>query len=349
MTARFDGIMHPSPDVVKGIEALTPYNPFNSSPFVAAQRQTGRNAVALVLRDDDGIVAGCLGYLEGRSIDRRMEIPSAHDVPVASSDAAQSYWRRVMTFCRTHGVVHLDLGSYATASMDLPLLPEQTSRRQRQEHVLDLKEPLPRLPSSHRRNVTRARRLGIRVQRTHDSTALLDHLNLMSASMERRQRRGESVPVVQADSLSHALLASGAAELFQAHDGTSVLSSILVLRAPLGAYYQSAGTSPTGMEMGASHFLVSSVAAILQSEGMHLFNLGGAADDCPGLQRFKASFGTRVVPLEAASFAFGSRGERIARRMLARALSFASLSLRAPVPQHPVIYPSTPITSADDR
>lgn len=146
--------------------------------------------------------------------------------------------------------------------------------------------------------------------------------------MERREQRGESVPSVQPDPFDRALLVSRAAELFQAYDGTSVLSSILVLRAPLGAYYQSAGTSPEGMELGASQFLISSVAAILQGEGMHLFNLGGAGDESPGLQRFKSGFGAHPVPLEAATFVFGSRGERAARRLIGRALGIASVPLR---------------------
>ena len=41
---------------------------------------------------------------------------------------------------------------------------------------------------------------------------------------------------------------------------------------------------------------------MLKQEGMRVFNLGGAGDDSPGLQRFKAGFNTREVRLQAATF-----------------------------------------------
>jgi len=98
------------------------------------------------------------------------------------------------------------------------------------------------------------------------------------------------------------LLNSRAGELFQTLKDDRVLSSILILRSSQGAYYQSAGTLPEGMKLGASAFLVSSVAAILKQEGSRVFNLGGATADNPGLRRFKAGFGAREVTLQAASF-----------------------------------------------
>jgi lipid II:glycine glycyltransferase (peptidoglycan interpeptide bridge formation enzyme) len=107
-----------------------------------------------------------------------------------------------------------------------------------------------------------------------------------------------------------ALLASRAGEIFQAVDGDRVLSSILVLRSSTGAYYQSAGTSPEGMKVGASPFLISQVAGILRQEGVQIFNLGGAGEDNPGLQRFKAGFNVRQISLQAATFCPKSVSER---------------------------------------
>lgn len=328
MALRFEGIVRPPQDLIDSVGALSPRNPFNNPPYAAAQQQVEHDVVALMLRDGVSIVAGCLGYMGGRPLARTLAVPSAPDLPEGMPDVSPAYWRDLMTFCHASGIVQLDVGSYGTEWLELPHLPEQSSRRPRQEYVLDLEGSLPKLSSNHRRNVNRSQKLGVQVRRTRDSSALVDHVRLMSASMERREERGESVPSVHPDPFDSALLTCGAAELFQAHDGTSVLSSILVLRAPLGAYYQSAGTSPDGMELGASQFLISSVAAILQDEGMHLFNLGGAGDESPGLQRFKSGFGARAVPLEAATFVFGSRGERAARSLVAKALGVASLPLR---------------------
>jgi lipid II:glycine glycyltransferase (peptidoglycan interpeptide bridge formation enzyme) len=132
----------------------------------------------------------------------------------------------------------------------------------------------------------------------------------MKASLERRAKRGEEVEISQQHAWLLALLTSRSGELFQAVHGGKVLSSILILRSSQGAYYQSAGTLPEGMKLGASPFLVSRVAAILKEEGARVFNLGGAGTDNPGLRRFKAGFGTREVALQAASFCPKSMIER---------------------------------------
>jgi hypothetical protein len=148
--------------------------------------------------------------------------------------------------------------------------------------------------------------------------------------MTRRSARGEAVPSVQRDALAEAFLATGVGELFQAvADGASPLSSILVLRSPVGAYYHSAGTSPEGMDRGASQFLIASTAEQLRSEGVLRFNLGGAGPESEGLQRFKAGFGARVVPLEAATCVFGTTLERGARRIIAGALRLTTSALRS--------------------
>lgn len=328
MTLQFEAVSRPPGDVVERVGMLAPCNPFNNPLYVAAQKDVGQLPVALLLKRDAELIAGCMGYMGGRVPSRALDIVSVADLPTDVPDAEAIFWRGVMTFCRAQRVVHLNVASYGTRWLNLPHLPEQDSRRARAEYVLDLQQPLPKPSSNHKRNISRAQKAAVQVRRTRDNVALREHVNLMSASMERREQRGESVPTVHPSPFDSALLTCGAAELFQAHDGSSLLSSILVLRAPRGAYYQSAGTSPEGMEIGASQFLISSVASILQQEGMYLFNLGGAGEEAPGLQRFKAGFGAHPVPLEAASFVFGSRGERAARSLVAKALGAASLPFR---------------------
>jgi len=54
------------------------------------------------------------------------------------------------------------------------------------------------------------------------------------------------------------------------------------------------------MEIGASHFLVHHVASQLKSEGLTVFNLGGAPEGS-SLARFKESFGTVNTPLQEVS------------------------------------------------
>jgi lipid II:glycine glycyltransferase (peptidoglycan interpeptide bridge formation enzyme) len=170
--------------------------------------------------------------------------------------------------------------------------------------VLDLERDdiLEGASSQHRRNISRARKAGLSIMRAREAAACARHLELMDASLDRRANRGEEVNAGPQNARPMALLNSRAGELFHAMHGERILSSILVLQSSRGAYYESAGTSPEGMKIGASPFLICGVAAILKSEGVRVFNLGGATAENPGLVRFKAGFGTREVALEAASF-----------------------------------------------
>jgi hypothetical protein len=82
------------------------------------------------------------------------------------------------------------------------------------------------------------------------------------------------------------------------------MSSILLLRSKRSAYYQSAGTSPEGMSVGASHFLIHNVCKKLKDGGVWVFNLGGAPEGS-SLARFKSGFGAVEVSLEACSCYLG--------------------------------------------
>jgi lipid II:glycine glycyltransferase (peptidoglycan interpeptide bridge formation enzyme) len=88
--------------------------------------------------------------------------------------------------------------------------------------------------------------------------------------------------------------------LYQAVRDGIVMSSILLLRSKHTAYYQSAGTSPEGMSVGASHFLIYNVGKKLRDDGVRIFNLGGAPEGS-SLARFKSGFGASEVSLEACS------------------------------------------------
>ena len=123
----------------------------------------------------------------------------------------------------------------------------------------------------------------------------------MNASLERRAKRGEEVETVR-QGHGQALLASGAGELFQAVDGDEILSSMLILRASQGAYYESAGTSPDGMKIGASPFLVSRVAHVLKKKAAASSTWEAPPRTILACSDSKPGFGTREVALEAASF-----------------------------------------------
>jgi hypothetical protein len=289
------------------VAASDPTNPFYTPEYASACQSLGEQACFIGLCRGEDVVSGCIGFLSGSFLRRSLTI---HSLPSISSP--QVFWQGLLELCRKLKVWRLQVDTYASPGGDIPRLPGELTRRTRKEHVLDLEQEdvLDGVCSQHRRNISRAVKAGLSVHRTREASACAQHLRLMNASLERRAKRGEEVEIREQHARTLALLTSRAGELFQAMDAEKVLSSILILRSSRGAYYQTAGTLPEGMKLGASPFLVSRVAAILKQEGARVFNLGGATADNSGLHRFKAGFGTREVVLEAASFCPKSMIER---------------------------------------
>ena len=282
--------------VLAAVADVAPGNPFFTAAYVQARRACGDHPVVLGVWSGAAVVAACPAYLHRRS--RALDIVSLPTL----SDGVEEFWPGVLRFCRTQRVRFLSIDSFGSSAASIPPLAHEVSRRARREFVLALgTDPLAGLSSNHRRNVARARARGVTVRRGHTAEARTTHGRLVAASLDRRTARGETVNAGGGVDMSQALMQTGAGELVQAVRGDEVLSSILVLRARCAAYYHSAGTSPDGMAVGASHFLVASLAAALRDEGLQSFNLGGAGDE-GGLRRFKEGFGARVVPLEAAQF-----------------------------------------------
>jgi hypothetical protein len=308
----------PDPDRVQIGESagLVPQNPFYTWSYVEARRAMGDRPWVLALRRGTQTVACCPAFLRVGRLSRSLEIPSWPD---CDADDAGRFWQALLGFCRQRGVTRLELNSFASATVSIPIWPGEQFRRKRCEYVLDLGIPKTdlwkRLSSNHARNIKRARKLGLTVMRTREPDACRIHTRLMAASLERRKDRGESVFENDALQPVLALTKHGAGELFQIVGQEQVLSSILVLIAAKGAYYHSAGTSPEGMTCGASHFLIQDITQTLQGDGLERFNLGGADDTNAGLERFKTGFGAIATELEAAEFSFAGPLRRAASRI----------------------------------
>ena len=299
MDLQFRSTPKPPAKLIERVSACDPNNPFHTSEYLRAIESLGQRAHFVGLCRADEVVSGCIAFVSGTFLRRSLNIPS---LPGISSP--EIFWRGLLGLCRDLRVWRLQIDTYASPPGSIPQLPGELARRTRCEYVLDLDRDhiLEGASSQHRRNISRAAKAGLSIHRAGDAAACARHMELIDASLERRANRGEEVKTGSEDARPKALLNSRAGELFQAVQGDRVLSSILVLRSSRGAYYESAGTLPEGMKMGASPFLISEVAAILKHEGVRVFNLGGATAENPGLVRFKAGFGTREVPLEAASF-----------------------------------------------
>lgn len=298
-------------DIVAAIERLYPENPFATNAYFESRRRLWYEGYVLGVEGSSGaLVQGCGAFLRTGRLNKTLEIISS-----PKGEGNESFWPGVRDFCRKHGVTQLELETYASPpGTDAPLLSPRGERRERCELILDLtSDPTAQLSSNHRRNVKKGQKSGLTMLRARSADAAAAHEALIGESMSRRRLRGESVPDEHARSETEALLASGAGELFQAVRGETVVSSVLVLSASEGAYYQSAGTSPEGMEMGASHFLIHGIALELKAGGARSFNLGGA-DANSTLQRFKEGFGAHRSRSSATSCYVGPSWRRAVQR-----------------------------------
>jgi hypothetical protein len=300
---------HPSKERCERMAAMSPANPFMTAAYLNARMALGGEACILSVDEGDRMAAACPAVLRSGYLTRSLEIISLPLLP-----DPHVFWRGLQTWCRHKHVSHVDVNSFSAEQACVPPLDGEYNRRGRCEFVLDLSEGKlgERLSSNHLRNVKRARKGHVTVQRSTEVSACRIHVDLMASSMTRRRVRGEQVPHRMTNQLAEvtALVQGGAGEVFQAVADGQVLSSILVLQAERGGYYHSAGTSPEGMACGASHLLVHDIAVTLQAEARRQFNLGGVSETGSGLEQFKRGFGARPVELQAVQCSTATRVRR---------------------------------------
>ncbi len=304
MATEFLATLTPSEALIAELTALSPTNPFYTQRYIAAQRSLGFAPWVFTIRENDRIKAGCTAFMKAGRLSRSLEI-----VSLPMLDDRDVFWIGLIRFCKKHRVTHLKVETFASRVTHIPSVNGETNRRERSEFLLELQnvDLQGKLSKNHARNIKRGRKAGLCVQRASNQKACQAHAKLIAESMTRRGDRGERVPENIAADAFGAYTHSGAGELFQAILDETVLSSVLVLFADKGAYYHSAGNNPEGMAFGASHFLVQEIANVLRDQSFQVFNLGGSDHSNPGLSRFKAGFGARVVDLEEADFFLCSR------------------------------------------
>jgi hypothetical protein len=319
----FQATCHPQVGQFLELAEHDPGNPFITPEYVQAQVVLGENVSLLTLNSGSRVVTACPVFVKGKFLKRRLQIVS---LPLLPCPAA--FWSGLLKLCRAWSVWMLEVDSYGSLAADIPKFPGELVRHARTEYVMDLDHDVFDVPChNHRRDIARARKLGISIRRSREVSACEDHLRLMTASLDRRTRRGEHVEVELDASLPRALLASGAGELFQAVRDGEALASLLVLRSKSAGYYHSAGNSQKGMKWGASPFLLMSTADILKGEGAEAVNIGGTGPENAGLKRFKSGFGAREVQLVSACFCPGSFFRREVRETVRWAHEWAG-SLR---------------------
>jgi hypothetical protein len=289
----------PSQGLLDEVAALDPENPYYTLAYARAMDASSRQVWVLAVRDGCCLLSACTAFLESGRMSRSLEIPS---LPAPTGYEAV-FWNGLFESCKSRGISNLEVNTYASIASP-PATPVPTRRTDRIEYVIDLRQPDLWRPvrKGHRWSINRARKAGLEVRFTASEADCHTHCQMMAASMRRRRERGERVSTdIPAESLL-VFLRSGAGTLSQVTVEGRVLSSAMILLSERGAYYQTAGTGPDGVELGASPFLVFETARALQERGLETFNLGGVSGTNPGLHDFKTGFGTAQRSLAAAEY-----------------------------------------------
>lgn len=298
MMARLRVVLNPPDALMQAVEAFEPENPIQRAAYARSRGLLGERVCAVVLEMPGSrkLVGGCFAYLVGRTFAPSMIVSSLP--PLADLDA---FVKGLLRWCRFHGVWVLHAETFCSEVTHAPSMPGETGRRQRCEWIWRLPDdPVSTVGSHHKRNISKARKAGVEVRRSRDVMGAQAHARLLDDSMARRAKRGEAVPQASDAREWSSVLETGAAELFQGVLNGEVVTSLLVLRTATTAYYLSAGTSPSGFSSGAAPLVVLTAAQMLRVEGTKIFNLAGAGDEAPGLQRYKRDFGAHPRYMDAA-------------------------------------------------
>lgn len=199
----------------------------------------------------------------------------------------------------------------------MPPVIGETSRHATAIYVCDLTRDdlAAALSSNHRRNLRKAEAAGFTIAEGKTAADIEAHVRLCGASNDRRAGRGEKIQGNKDRRATEGYLASGYATLMQCRQGDETMSSILVLRIGDAAYYDTGGTSPEGMRMGGSHFLMFRTMERLKSQGVRTFSLDVANSE--GLVKFKTGFGAEEWPLQRIYIEYPTLVSRLKKRIRA--------------------------------
>lgn len=205
------------------------------------------------------------------------------------------YWEGLRQFVAKQFITELVVESvgFKVSGEPIPAFAAETSRIVNEHmYVIDLSQPegSRKLSSNNRRNIARAAKAGVQAVDLPREQALAAHFALAQNSLNRREQRGESIALRSPEAAVVRVLSSGTGRLYQAGLDGQVLSSKVVFMLGRHAYYYDGGTSPEGMDLGASHFLMAHIISSLREAASLTLNMGIAAADKPGLIRFKEGF-----------------------------------------------------------
>lgn len=294
-------VAEPRPSAARcgDVEALDLTNPFATHAYVEAESSLTGAPWLFGCQSGGRLAFGCFGFLRSGRLNKALSIPS---LPVV----ADSFWAQLGQFCAQQGVSTLEINTFGSpAGATIATLGRETARASRHEFVVPLTpgvDPLTRIRINHQQSLRKGIKLGLTSRVVTDPAYLDSHLSVIGDSLQRRSDRGETVSHDSSTTYLKPFLRTGNIVLFQALLGEEVVSSMTVAIARNAGYLHTAGTSPTGMASGASHFLLYEILKSTQARGAAFFNMGGVGDPESGLAKYKRYFGAEAVALESASF-----------------------------------------------
>jgi hypothetical protein len=255
------------------------------SPEMFKRLNQSHGKIIASYRDASGrtvpLAAGCL--VRGR-LSRELFLSVLEYIPdVSEFSAAVDSW------ARAHRIHELIIEVIITGGQEISIrdFPECSRSLSSDLFVVDVFKEGLTFSSNHRRNINKAKSLGIHLIDQAPEAAIADHFRLRQNSFARRSARGEQI----FESFPMRYISTGHGKLWQCGLEGEVLSSNLVVFGLDGAWhYESAGTSPEGFKKGASHFLHAVTMDAAREAGVRWYDLGGAASTNPGLARFKEGF-----------------------------------------------------------
>jgi len=238
------------------------------------------------------------GVLERGRIHCKLGVTVSADLP-----GQTAFWDGLQAFRGRHGVSSCWVESIRRPAGQsvIPRLRHETHRTSNVKlYTMDLarEDALAGLSSNHKRNISKAKKNGAQLVELAPREAFRVHLDLMGLSLTRRKERGEPTHLGAKREVMEAILAAGAGTLFQAAVNGEVLSSKLVYMLGRAGYYHGGGTSPRGMELGVSHYLMHEIMRRAKESGIRTFNLDVASASAGGLGRYKEGFGPDVWEVE---------------------------------------------------
>ena len=280
----------PSSQVSQDLRRLTGDEPIGNLSFMQ-YKALARPHEAWVLAYDLGgsrTIYG-LAVLQSGRLNRGMRVT----LPAMAALEGAKLLEAIDGFASGHRVTNLVIEVIGREPCRMPTLPDELPKGEGWIYVIPLfgEAPDARFSANHRRNIRKAEKGSVSTLELASNQAVESHVRMCNASNERREGRGEPIRQVVREQDVLDLLQTGKARLYQAGVGGAVLSSKLIVTLEDGAFFDTAGTSPAGNKLGASHFLMAHIINTLRAEGVQTFNLGLSDEARPGLSRYKAGFG----------------------------------------------------------